>query len=443
MVIASTLNRRDPWETRLAVADSFCHIAPLYFEEHVVPFFEFLIRDEALGDRHSDVRRRMLEAGTLVIQLHGQNRLPGLISTFEEYLAQKQGASETEDHIRQAVVILLGSLAQHLQRSDARIKDVVARLIDALKTPSEVVQESVADCLTPLAPLVEQDIGKLIDKLYEELTAGPKYAARRGAAYGIAGILRGIGVAGIQKYNIIQRLRDAAADKKSYEARQGASFAMEMLARIMGRGFEPYIVQLLPVLLTSFGDTNPEVREATIDASKVIMGKLSGYGVKQIMPKVMEGLEEKQWRTKKVSINIANWILFDVLQGSVELLGSMAFCAPKQLSSALPTVIPQLTVVLTDSHAQVRAAGNKSLKQFGEVISNPEIHSLVSTLLKALVDPEKTPVALNALLKKSFVHYIDSPSLAIVFSFNLWAFPMLTPYTGNSNCRERTPRTER
>lgn len=92
----------------------------------------------------------------------------------------------------------------------------------------------------------------------------------------------------------------------------------------------------------------------------------------------------------------------------------MAFCAPKQLSSALPTVIPQLTVVLTDSHAQVRAAGNKSLKQFGEVISNPEIHSLVSTLLKALVDPEKTPVALNALLKKSFVHYIDSPSLAIV-----------------------------
>jgi HEAT-like repeat len=101
-------------------------------------------------------------------------------------------------------------------------------------------------------------------------------------------------------------------------------------------------------------------------------------------------------------------------QGSVELLGSMAFCAPKQLSSALPTVIPQLTVVLTDSHAQVRAAGNKSLKQFGEVINNPEIHSLVSILLKALVDPEKTPVALNALLKKSFVHYIDSPSLAIV-----------------------------
>jgi hypothetical protein len=143
-------------------------------------------------------------------------------------------------------------------------------------------------------------VGALIDQLYTDLTTSPKYATRRGAAYGIAGIIRGTGVIGLQKYNIIRRLRESAADKKSYEARQGASLALETLARILGRGFEPYIIQLLPLILASFGDGSPEVREATIDASKVIMGKLSGYGVKQIMPKVIEGLEERQWRTKKV-----------------------------------------------------------------------------------------------------------------------------------------------
>jgi hypothetical protein len=132
------------------------------------------------------------------------------------------------------------------------------------------------------------------------LTTGPKYAGRRGAAYGIAGIIRGTGVIGIQKYNIIRRIRDSAGDKNRYEARQGASFVLETLARILGRRFEPYVVQLLPILLASFGDPNADVREATIDASKVIMGMLSGYGVKQIMPKVIEGLEERQWRTKKV-----------------------------------------------------------------------------------------------------------------------------------------------
>lgn len=51
---------------------------------------------------------------------------------------------------------------------------------------------------------------------------------------------------------------------------------------------------------------------------------------------------------------------------------------------------------------------------FGEVISNPEIQSLVPVLLKALVDPAKTPNALTGLLKTSFMHYIDHSSLALV-----------------------------
>ena len=92
----------------------------------------------------------------------------------------------------------------------------------------------------------------------------------------------------------------------------------------------------------------------------------------------------------------------------------MAYCAPRQLSQSLPVVIPRLTEVLTDSHAQVRAAANKILKQFGEVISNPEIQSLVPVFLKAMVDPAKTPSALTALLKTSFMHYIDHSSLALV-----------------------------
>jgi len=45
----------------------------------------------------------------------------------------------------------------------------------------------------------------------------------------------------------------------------------------LGRLFEPYVVQILPQLLTAFGDTATEVREAVQDTSKVIMSKLR-YG---------------------------------------------------------------------------------------------------------------------------------------------------------------------
>jgi hypothetical protein len=108
----------------------------------------------------------------------------------------------------------------------------------------------------------------------------------------------------------------------------------------------------LPYLLITFGDSATEVRTATSDTAKMIMRTISGHCVKEILPSLLAGLEEPQWRSKK---------------GSIEMLGAMAYLAPKQLSISLPTVVPRLTSVLTDSHTQVRAAANSSLLRFGEV----------------------------------------------------------------------------
>ncbi|KAG5638049.1 hypothetical protein H0H81_002083 [Sphagnurus paluster] len=399
MVIAQSLDRTDPWPARLAIARTFELISPSFTPDEIEPFFKFLIQDQALGDRTAEVRRGMLNAGTSIIDLHGAEHLAVLISIFENHLGLPSPATETDDHIKEAIIILFGRVARHLSPSDTRIPGIVDRLVDALKTPSEQVQIAVSDCLSPLVKLMRPRLAELVDSLIEDLLNSPKYATRRGAAYGLAGVLKGTGISGLKEFNIISRLRAATEDKKRYEPRQGVMFAFETLSNTLGRLFEPYITYVLPLLLTLFGDTTTDVREATQEAARVIMGNMSGYGVKLILPSLLEGLDEKQWRTKK---------------GSIELLGMMAYCSPRQLSLSLPIVIPRLTGVLTDSHAQVRAAANKSLKQFGEVISNPEIQSLVPVLLKALVDPAKTPNALSSLLKTSFMHYIDHSSLALV-----------------------------
>ena len=78
-----------------------------------------------------------------------------------------------------------------------------------------------------------------------------------------------------------------------------------------------------------------------------------------------------------------------VFAAGVELLGAMAYCAPKQLSSTLPQVVPALTQVLMDPHPRVIESANDALKSVGAVIKNPEISLIVDTLLAALAQAKR------------------------------------------------------
>lgn len=82
MLIASTVDRADPWPCRVAIAKTFELMTPSFTADNLEPFFKFLIYDEALGDRHADVRRGMLQAGTSIIDAHGPLRLAELIAIF-------------------------------------------------------------------------------------------------------------------------------------------------------------------------------------------------------------------------------------------------------------------------------------------------------------------------------------------------------------------------
>jgi len=121
-----------------------------------------------------------------------------------------------------------------------------------------------------------------------------------------------------------------------------------------------------------------------------------------VLPVLLKALDgqDKRWRTKT---------------GAIELLGSMAFCQPDQLGQCLPTIVPRLSTLLVDAHAQVQKAAKEALNAICSTIRNPEVRKVVPILLKAMDDVNTHgPAALDSLSSTQFVNRIDAPSLSLI-----------------------------
>ena len=393
---------RTQWGIMAAVREMVGLLGP-----QVQQILDFTIRKGLVCDDEG-VRSIVLEAGCALLNAHGQSCSENVLPVLESYLSgsAQSVALENEhqyDLVREGVIVLYGTLASHLPKGDARVTSIIEKLISALPTPSESVQRSVSKCLGQLMGNMskeQENVEEVLRRVMTLLLEGESYAERRGGAYGLAGCVKGLGMSSLKSLGIMDRLKAAIDDKKDPRCREGALFAFEALCETLGRLFEPYIVQILPMLLTAYGDTLVEVRRAARAAGKRIMGMLSAHGVKLVLPALLGGTQEKAWRTK---------------QASCLMLGAMSNCAPRQLSTALPNIVPKLSEVLGDTHPKVQAAAQKSLEQIGKVVRNPEVSQLAPVLLAAISRPaEKTKTTLEALLSTRFVNSIDAPALALI-----------------------------
>lgn len=364
--------------------------------------FLFLV-NHGLVDYNTQVRGQMLAAGVAIITDFGEYGVLPFLRPCEAVMADSPQSEDAQcfDWRREGVVVFMGSAAKHLDKNDPKVLSIVKILVTALSTPSEAVQIAVSDCLAPLmkTPVVKEQGPELLRELLTRCAKGRSYGERRGAAFGVAAVVKGLGIASIKKHEVISTL-EAACKGSSFQAKQGALCAFECMCVRLGLLFEPYVIVILPHLLKCFGDPSNYVREAAHDCAQAIMSKLSAHGVKLILPAILKALSDPAWRTK---------------QGGIELLGSMAYCAPRQLADSLPMIVPKLTDAFADTHPKVRDSGRKALEDIGSVIRNPEVASLSMTLMSALSDPSKyTRGALEALLACEFMHSIDAPSLALL-----------------------------
>ena len=187
--------------------------------------------------------------------------------------------------------MLLGKVTCFLEDGDPRIVSTADTLMTALSIPSASVQEAVARCLTPLFKYecLRAEAKRFIDALLKHLTEGADYAARHGAAVGLAGAIKGMSSKAFKEYNI-NGFIESAAQSSSNTAREGSMLALGALFDALTFMFEPYVVKYLPLLLENFSSKDEGVREAAEDASHSVMRNLSPHGGKLVLPKVLEGL---------------------------------------------------------------------------------------------------------------------------------------------------------
>lgn len=71
------------------------------------------------------------------------------------------------------------------------------------------VQEAVANCLHPLVPAIRDECPKLVSKLMTVLLESENYGERKGAAYGLASLVKGMGILALKQLDIMNQLTNA------------------------------------------------------------------------------------------------------------------------------------------------------------------------------------------------------------------------------------------
>jgi len=384
------------------ILNATAHILP---SSELKEIFRFLLMKGVA--ENNEVSKEFMETGIKIIQAQGKSHASIIISAIEELLNAKQ--KMLTDNANTIAVIFIGNVARYLTKDDPKLPKLYKTLQDMLSIKSEGVNIAVAKCISYFASIFTDDARNKIKSILDsyrklESKTVPSPDIMRTQAFTLAGMVKGLGIKSIDEFEIMKTLDEPFKEKSdlplNISKKEYALYIYAALSNTLGKTFEFYAVGCIPNILQSFAVVKEHIRAAAQQASKAIISKLSGQGVKSILPALVKELDTSSWRQKLAAI---------------ECLGSMAFMAPKQLSNYLPMIVSNIKIVLNDTQPKVHEAGIQALTAIGSVIKNPEISEISGKMISALKNPTKEIIhALDLLLQQSFAHAIDAPSLSLI-----------------------------
>lgn len=109
----------DPWECRVGVARALEQLSKCADSAEAMELLKFVI-PQTLSDPSPQVQSAIMAAAQAAISCHGDQLAGELMAHSEECLKAIPDSQEA-DIVRQAIIVLMGSLAKHLDRDNPKV----------------------------------------------------------------------------------------------------------------------------------------------------------------------------------------------------------------------------------------------------------------------------------------------------------------------------------
>ncbi|KAL5596391.1 hypothetical protein BROUX41_006688 [Berkeleyomyces rouxiae] len=243
---------------------------------------------------------------------------------------------------------------------------------------------------------------KVLDELMKKLTLSKEASDVKEASSSLASFLNGH----IEDQDVptktIDELTKQLASKKDAAAREKALVAIQAIASHseVSAHVDPFLVSLLPAVLTAVGDKTAPVKEAATAAAAAISEAINPNAVKVVLPILGNSLVNAQkWQEKMVAL---------------DFLDTLVRTAPTQMSVRVPDLIPVVSESMWDTKKEVKDRAYQTMETLCALIVNRDIEKFIPELIKCIAKPENVPETVHLLGATTFVTEVQEPTLALM-----------------------------
>ena len=243
---------------------------------------------------------------------------------------------------------------------------------------------------------------KVLEELMSKLSVSKTADEAKGASQEIATFINGDIEEKDAPTKAVDTLKKMLANKKDAGARQNACEAIATIAQhaTVSPAVEPYLVQLLPTVLSAVGDKMTTVKVAAQNAALAITKAVNANAVKCVIPHFINSIRTTQKWPEKMT--------------DLECIEALCESAKAQTAFRVPDLLPVISEAMWDTKPEVKKKAYGTMEKLCQLISNKDIDRFIPELIKCIAKPENVPETVHLLGATTFVTDVHEPTLAIM-----------------------------